>query len=1198
MNYRQDASDEWRVGEVILKLYEVKEVFRQGGMGLVYRVRHRNWDVDLAVKRPRPRYFRDQVSKAAFMREAESWVRLGLHTHVTSCYYVRNLKGVPTVFAEFIEGGSLHDWIRSRKLYRAGSHQALKRILSTAIQLAWGLHYAHERGLVHQDVKPANVMMTPEGVAKVTDFGLAQARSLAANESNTAPGKSVMVPGAGLMTIAYASPEQRSGRPLTRKTDVWSWGVSVLEMFTGGVFWAEGAYIWETLEEYLGGGLASEDLPRMPGAVADLLRRCFEYDPDKRPRDMLEVGLDLGDIYLEVVGRPYPRPAPQAAAAVADSLNNRAVSLLDLNREEEAVELWSEALRAQPYHPESTYNRGLTMWRTARLTDAGLLQRLEEVKETHAGNPVSDYLLGLVHLERGDAAAAAEHLREGGESAEVRAALAAARRNLPAARRLLQIFRGHREAVTVLRFCGDGRHVQSGSFDGTIRFWKIETGRCVRKFKIELEGGSFQYFSRDGQFVLGESGQQLKLWDIYSGRCLRALAGHVEPINASVLSRDERYALSGSNDYTLRLWDLNTRRCLRTFRGHFHQVLAVCLSRDMKYAVSGSEDTTLKLWEVETGRCLRTFVGHEHRVQSVALSLDGRYALSGSTDETLKVWDVSTGRCLRTLSGHGKMVDQVALSGDGRLALSGGWLDSSLQLWEVATGRCVHTFAWHVDEGLRGSESLHMSPEGLYALSGGADALVRLWWLGGVAYSAPHILSHVVTSEKASQSGTEYGKNVASAREAYEGGDFVAAARHVRQARSQLGYARGADALEIWGDLYSRLPRKTLNGAWEKATLEGHDSGVLALSLSPDGRYAVSGGHDHVMRVWDVESGRLTRTLAGHKHIVDSAAFSYDGKRLLSSGWDRTLKLWSTETWRCLRTFEPYTDVFRSSSLSGDSRYALSGSQDGKLQLWEVKTGRLVRTCTGHKKVAAAVALSYDGRHMLSASLDRTLKFWDVASGRCIRTFTGHGDWVGSVCLDMTGRYVLSGGGDSTLKLWDVDTGNCLRTFVGHQDTVQSVCFSADARHALSGSNDRTMKLWEVETGRCLRTFVGHVDTVTVVSISRDGRHAISGSVDKKLKLWVLDWELEERRTRDWDEGARPYLRAYLSRHVPYAATLPKGRKPTQAEVTVSLTRRGRPKWGEDDFRRLLHTLGCVGYGWLHPEEVRRELEQMVAEWN
>ncbi len=108
---------------------------------------------------------------------------------------------------------------------------------------------------------------------------------------------------------------------------------------------------------------------------------------------------------------------------------------------------------------------------------------------------------------------------------------------------------------------------------------------------------------------------------------------------------------------------------------------------------------------------------------------------------------------------------------------------------------------------------------------------------------------------------------------------------------------------------------------------------------------------------------------------------------------------------------------------------------------------------------------------------------------------------------------------------------------------------------------------------------------------------ALSGSGDKTLKLWMLDWELADKEPANWDEGARPYLEVFLTSHTPYAGTLPKHRNPTDEEITLALTRRGKPVWTEDDFQQLFYTLGCAGYGWLRPEGVRRELEKMAREW-
>ncbi|MFD9409702.1 serine/threonine-protein kinase [Streptomyces sp. NPDC059989] len=172
-----DPAD-WRVGDVIEGRYRVLRVHGNGGMGLVYRVRHLGWETDLAVKSPRRELLHDGRARERFVAEAENWVTLGLHPHVCGCHYVRTIGGIPRIFAEYVTGGSLREWIDDGRLYEGGPERATARILDLAIQIAWGLGHSHAQGLVHQDVKPANVLVDTaadgtDPVAKVTDFGLA-----------------------------------------------------------------------------------------------------------------------------------------------------------------------------------------------------------------------------------------------------------------------------------------------------------------------------------------------------------------------------------------------------------------------------------------------------------------------------------------------------------------------------------------------------------------------------------------------------------------------------------------------------------------------------------------------------------------------------------------------------------------------------------------------------------------------------------------------------------------------------------------------------------------------------------------------------------------------------------------------------------------------------------------------------------------
>jgi serine/threonine protein kinase len=424
---------EWKVGDVILDLYEVKQIHEGGGMGLVYRVHHRGWNMDLAVKSPRAEYFHTEAQRENFIKECETWINLGLHPHIVSCHYVRTLGGIPRVFAEYVEGGSLENWITSRKLYERGPHEALKQILDIAIQFAWGLHYAHEKGLVHQDVKPANALVTLDGTVNVSDFGLAQARAAIGKAGQSSgPGHSMLVPGAGFMTKEYASPEQAAGKPLNRKTDIWSWAVCLYEMFVGERTWALGVAAPESLEDYLNTRVEEESLPQMPGGVAVLLKQCFQPGPNDRPKNMEEVAGKLKELYQQAMGLPYPRLAPLPRGLDSGSRNNRGLSLFDLGRQKEAERVWEEALDYDPHHSESTFHLGLVRWRSGRISSEALLRNLRTVCAASNWNWLPTLLMARVQLEMRDPDGAVDTIMHvhvhGSERSELRATLSLARR--------------------------------------------------------------------------------------------------------------------------------------------------------------------------------------------------------------------------------------------------------------------------------------------------------------------------------------------------------------------------------------------------------------------------------------------------------------------------------------------------------------------------------------------------------------------------------------------------------------------------------------------------------------------------------------------------------------------------------------------------------------------------------------------------
>ncbi|MGW6704631.1 protein kinase domain-containing protein [Streptomyces sp. NPDC054956] len=1192
----------WQVGDVVAGLYEVAAVHGHGGMGLVYKVRHRVWDVDLAVKSPRPERFSGTADRERFVAEAESWVSLGLHPNVCACHYVRTLGGVPRIFAEYVEGGSLREWIDDRRLYEGGRQAARARILDTAIQIAWGLAHAHDRGLVHQDVKPANVLMDGAGGAKVTDFGLARARSVTAAPDG-APDVSVLVSGGGL-TPAYASPEQATGRPLGRRSDIYSFAVSLLEMFTGGVTWVAGPVAGEVLDLYRAEGPSDPDLPAMPPYLHTLLARCLDERPEHRPASMAEVAGQLANIYRRVTGEEYPRPAPVAADLRADELGNRALSLLDLDREADADTAFADALAADPHHLETVYNAGVRRWRRGAVSDEELIAEIEAIRTDTGDSWQARHLLAQVHMERGDLTSARELL--GGpaqEQREVRATLRALDSGeitdaRCAGTREMPWHQNRQPRIQLpIRLGPDATRALTGEMDGTVRLWELGTGQCL----LTLSGHSGPVRSVDLGGTLAISAghdDTVRLWDLTDGRCLRVINAKAGAVSFGLGGRVALYSDWYGRSH---VWDLREERIRGTLAGS-GGLRSASVSPDGRWALiadTGSKPT-ITVWDLEDCGPRHVLTGHKPGLAStIGFSADGRLAVTGTFNGPIRLWDLDDGRCVGTLEDV-RAGGTVSLSADTRFLLSGS--GAYLRFWDRDTGRCVRTFTAHRG----GVRAVRVSPDGRSALSIGEDNTVR-WWDLPHGYQAAPVLSRPRPHTELSRLGARVDTMVTEAKSAMTADRLPAALDLLTRARDTPGHERAPEVMSAWRDLGRRSVRTGLRAAWPLKGLTGHTRGVNAIDITVDGRTAVSGGDDGTIRLWDIEGGMCTAVLKGHTSQVDSVSLSPDGRRLLSGDWSGVVRLWRLDTGECLRTFpgthalpdllvpEPATrGCVRGESLMGaahvgfsaDGRTALVGGADGGVRLWDLETGRHVRTLRaetgaparngGEEVQVTALWTGPDGH--LAASADRgTIRLWDLADGECRRVLRAPAE-AGSVfrenvtalCLSTDGRFALSSGhANWPLRLWDTTTGECVRELEELGGWAKQARFTADGRFAVATHTNR-VGVWDVESGTCLRSLElsgeGHAASL---ALSRDGRFVLTGDTAGNVRRWELDWELAAREPADWHDGATPYLENFLRRH--------------------------GTRWTPGDEDDLLRLLQHAGYGWLRPGAIRSRLGSAAA---
>ena len=212
---------EWEHFEVVSMIgqtishYKILEKLGEGGMGVVYKAEDTKLDRFVALKFLHPELTRDEEVRTRFIQEAQAAAALN-HPHLCTIYEIDEYKGRSFIAMEFIEGEGLQDSIQRGPL-------PMDDLLSITVQIGEGLHEAHEKGIVHRDIKPGNIMLTSKGQAKILDFGLAR---LGTHTKITRTDTT-------LGTAAYMSPEQASGKDVDRRSDIWSMGVVLYEMVTG-----------------------------------------------------------------------------------------------------------------------------------------------------------------------------------------------------------------------------------------------------------------------------------------------------------------------------------------------------------------------------------------------------------------------------------------------------------------------------------------------------------------------------------------------------------------------------------------------------------------------------------------------------------------------------------------------------------------------------------------------------------------------------------------------------------------------------------------------------------------------------------------------------------------------------------------------------------------------------------------------------
>jgi len=1051
----------------------VRELGR-GGFGVVFLALDSVLGRQVALKVPRPEVLVTPEFRRRFLREAEAASRLD-HPHIVPVYEVGEEGPVCYIASAYCEGLTLAEWLRRQTA--TVPFLAAARLVAT---LAGAVAHAHQRGILHRDLKPGNILLqrldgsvpASGGVCQVLgflpricDFGLAKLLDQVSQETCS---------GVPIGSSSYMAPEQAAGRLREHgpATDVYALGAILYELLTGR--------------------------PPLRGETdLETLRLVSDQDPPP-PRD-LRPGLprDLETITLKCLEK-----RPKARYATASELTEDLQRFVD-----------GKPVQARP---------------VAAWVRAGKWARRRPVHATLAVVIVLAMasIVGVL-LWRG------AWLRR--HNQDLRETVARAERDMQLAERAAQQAR-----IEIAR--GEERE-QFGRRYGLATQVKLlyetfESGNVTLAGKMLDALRPAPGMPEPRGFAWGYIRQLFRpeVRRIGTAQPLK------HPVLKLAASSDNRTIAAGMSDGRVVLWDVIEERVLHSLRhqgsGAGGEVYFLAFSRDGRLLASGSTNNSVKLWDVATGgerATLPTVPDGEPRQIGDLIALrftDNSGCLvtvrRGVRPQTFRVlfWSVPAAggqpRLHATLDknqlprfgregplqgpswrrAEEEAAPWLSYARDHLILLDDG---ASLAIKEEATGVTLLEPLYYIPvaricgpfyiPALNQRPVTGLSPDEIAQFSGQARRVV----------GSAHGGDRRVLGPYSAPAFSPDGRTLAIHR-----GELDVALTDVASGRTRTVYA-----LEpYWRvvDLTYTPDGQNLVMAgfhpqihvWRVGphAVAGHKKEVWGLVFSPDGKSLASAADDHTIKLWDVASGRERDTLEGHLKLVTSVAYSPDGSLLASASFDTTIRLWNAATGKHLATLEGHTDRVRAMAFSPDGKTLASAGDDREVRLCDVVTrSALSPPLTGHTERVHAVAFAPDGKTLFTGGTEKAIRLWDWGAGRSRAVWRAE-DQVYSLAVSPDGQTLAVAHPGGKVTLWDMAQQKARPPLRGHVGDVFGIAFSPDGLTLASAGRDQTVRLWDPVTGQELLTLKGHEAPVHAVAFSPDGTILATGSHDGAIKLW------------------------------------------------------------------------------------------------
>ncbi|MGM0595621.1 MAG: protein kinase domain-containing protein [Myxococcota bacterium] len=976
-----------------------------------------------------------------FLREARITGQLE-HPSIVPVYEIGKRKNSGSFYytMKLVRGKTLKAAIDN-----ASSLQARLLLLPHFRDLCQAIAFAHNKDVIHRDIKPGNIMIGEFGETVVLDWGLAKIKGQSSQDKKIAKGirdlKTLNLEntektrqGSTLGTPAYMPPEQALGKidEIDQRSDIYSLGAVLYQILTGTPPF-QGKMVQTVLMNVVEKDPVSptEIHQEIPTELEAIALKSLQKKPDNRYQSASELASDI-ESYMsgeKVAAHDYTsmellKRFIQRNKALVGTISAITIIIIislifttwSYRREKEAKKQEAAARIKADKAKKKMEIANKQMKIERRKSNFHIAQALMEksLKRDQKNDTGASAIFASASLHHNPVSkqspfftsSALKNFPEGKQlNSLARGKILLAKLNPPPG--LIASYKFNSTLNNAV-LSHDGKYAVAGFFNGKIAF--IDYANNKKKIiKTPLNAVWAMSLNNKGDKVaVSGDGMEILVYALKTGKLIKSFSLMMERYPCLKWSQDDKWLIySSTRGYVTKVYYQDFEK-VEPVGKRIGTAISMALSRNGKYLATGSIEGKIRIKNFKTGELIKIFDADKGGVVwSLAFSKISNLLVSGSFDGNIRVWDLNKEKPVSILRGKGKPIWRIIFLNNKDWIISGGG-NKKISIWNLAENHLELSLEAHRDL----IHDLNLS----------------------------HNNNKLVTAS--------YDKN-----------------------------------LKLWD----------LSKPKEITTINNHKDSIIDVAFSPDNKYLFSSSNDQKTCIHSLEQNKKISCITGHRFGGRSPSNLYvvrDGNIFRWNGLNG-------------KTSTIYRGRILCTNLSPDGKILATGSFNGKIKLFS-NDGKKINVFKGHDKKITQIIFGKNGKTLFSSSLDGKVIIWNLETGKKIGTLK-HKDWVTGLALSENQNFIYTSGKDPIIRKWDLKTLQTVQIFEGHNQWVNRIALSPDNKHLASSSDDGSVKIWSTQTEELLFSFKTKISVG--LKFSPDGK-ILALSDFNKIKLIKLDFSI------------------------------------------------------------------------------------------